>query len=483
MRRGYALIITLLLGSLACGFITTATPSSTRPSKPTTALPSSVADATPTAEPLVPPPGDVTVTQTPSGNLPLPTQEEPTKTPYPTSVLDTQFKRAIEQIQSQVSELRGLQLKYPVPFVLLSPDELQKNMVNDFWANNTAEDIADGVIELSILGLLEPDFDFGGFYIDLLSEQVAGYYDNEMAEMFVVQGQGFQGYEHLTYSHEYTHVLQDQNYDIKYGLNYNDDVCETDSERCTAILALIEGDASLSELVWFQYYATAEDQQQVIDFYSTLSSPVYDNAPAFLKDDFVFPYVQGLTFVQSLYDQGGWEAVDAAYQDPPASTEQILHPELYPSDTPIKVDLPDLTAALGEGWREVFKGQVGEWYTYLILARAADSNARLDDTTAQDAAAGWGGDLYTVLHNDGANSTALVMKTIWDAPREAAEFSTAFQQYANIRFEAAATQQGDTLTWSYPGGYSSFYHSGDTTIWIIAPDSTAAQTISDLVQP
>jgi hypothetical protein len=304
-----------------------------------------------------------------------------------------------------------------------------------------------------------------------------------MAEMFVVQGQGFQGPEHLTYAHEYTHVLQDQNYDIKNGLNYNDDACEVDSERCSAILALIEGDATLSELTWFQFNATAQDQQQVIDYYNSLTSPIYDSSPAFLKEDFVFPYVQGLTFVQSQYDQGGWDAVDAAYNNPPVSTEQILHPELYPSDTPIKVDLPDLTTALGEGWREVSQGQMGEWYTYLILACAANSNARLDDTTAQAAAAGWGGDSYQVLHNDATNSTALVMKTIWDTPRDAAEFTTAFQKYANIRFGVAATQQGDTLTWSYSGGYSSFNHSGDTTIWIITPDSSTAQAVSGLVQP
>jgi hypothetical protein len=202
-----------------------------------------------------------------------------------------------------------------------------------------------------------------------------------------------------------------------------------------------------------------------------------------MKDDFAFPYFQGFTFVQSFYDQGGWSAIDAVYQNPPVSTEQILHPELYPNDTPIPVDLPDLVSALGEGWREVSRNQMGEWYNYLILARAANENARLDDTTAQNAAAGWGGDEYLVLHNDATDSTAFVMKTIWDTPNDAEEFSTAFQQYADIRFGVSASQQGDTLTWSYPGGCSSLYHSGDTTVWIIAPESATAQTITNLIQP
>jgi hypothetical protein len=476
MHRGYIILIVLILSSLACGFIGTATPALTRTSHPTEAVSTqSPADTTSAG---------LASAQTPIANATSAfTQEEPTKTPYPTSVLDSQMTRQINQIQSQVIEERGLQPKYPVPVVLLSPDELGQNVTNDFLADYTDEEMADDVLELSTIGLLEPGFDLKGFYTELLSEQVAGYYDNDTAEMFVVQGQGFDGPEHMTYAHEYTHVLQDQNYDIKNGLNYSDDACKTDTERCAAIQALIEGDASLSEISWFQNYASTQDQQQIIDYYNSMNSPVYDRAPAFLQDDFVFPYTQGSDFVQQIYDQGGWSAVDAVYHNPPVSTEQILHPELYPSDTPISVELPDLTSTLGDGWREVSRNQMGEWYTYLILAHAANANARLDDTTAQNAAAGWGGDEYLVLHNDATDSTAFVMKTIWDTPKDAAEFSTAFQQYADNRFGVTATQQGDTLTWSYPGGYSSFYHSGDTTIWINAPDSSTAQTITGSVQP
>jgi hypothetical protein len=476
MHRGYVLIIMLLISSLACGFISTTTPSPTSTSLPTRAISTKAPTNTP---------GVVAVnTQAPpAGVTSAPTQEERTKTPYPTSVLDARMTRDISLIQSQVVRERELQPKDPVPVVLLSPADLRNNVINDFLADYTDEETADDVFELSIIGLLEPGFDLRAFYLELLSEQIAGYYDDDVAEMFVVQGQGFEGPEHLTYAHEYTHALQDQNYDINHGLNYNDDACEVDTERCAAIQSLLEGDASLSEITWYQNYSTSQDQQQIIDYYSSLSSPIYDSAPAFLKDDFVFAYDQGLTFVQSIYDQGGWSAVDQVYHNPPVSTEQILHPSLYPADTPIPVDLPDLTSALGDGWREVSRNQMGEWYTYLILARADDASARLDDTTAQTAAAGWGGDEYLVYHNDATNGTAFVMKTIWDSTNDAGEFSTALQKHANLRFGIKAKQQGDTLNWSYTGGSSSFYHSGDTTIWIISPDATITQTISELVQP
>jgi hypothetical protein len=471
MRRGILLIIIFVLSSLACVFINLATQV---PTETPTAV--SAGRQTSTSAPGA--------THTPAFEVTAgPTSEESTKTPYPTSVIDSQLTNEINQIQTQVVEERDLRPKHPVPVVLLSPEELRRNVVNDFLADYTDEETSDDVMELSIIGLLDPGFDLHDLYINLLSEQIAGYYDNETAEMFVVQGQGFQGPERLTYSHEYTHVLQDQNYDIKNGLNYNDDACEVDTERCAAIQALIEGDATVSETIWFQYYSTAQDKKEISAFYNSLKSPVYDSAPAFLKDDFVFPYDQGTTFVQDIFTNGGWSAVDAVYNNPPVSTEQILHPNLYPSDKPIPVDLPDLVSALGEGWREVSRNQMGEWYTYLILARGADADARQNDTTAQSAAAGWGGDEYLVLHNDATSATAFVMKTVWDTTDDAAEFSSSFEKYANTRFGVKAAQQGDTLTWSYTGGYTTLYHSGATTIWITVPDATTAQTITGLVQP
>ena len=476
MHRMYVIIAILLITTLACSIVNTVTPVST----PSAVSTQSLETQPPTNTPVATSAG----TQAPSSKLTTtPTQEEPTKTPYPTSVLDSQMTTEINLIQSQVVQERGLQPKSPVPVVLLSPDELRNNVVNDFLADYTDEKMTDDVYELSIIGLLDPGFDLRTLYTNLLSEQIAGYYDNDVKEMFVVQGTGFNGPEHLTYAHEFTHVLQDQNYDIKNGLKYNDDTCEVDTERCAAIQALIEGDATLSEYTWFQGFATSQDQQQVVDYYNSLKNPVYDSAPEFLKKDFVFPYQQGLTFVQYFHDNGGFAAVDAVYKNPPVSTEQILHPELYPADTPIKVDLPDIASSLGTGWREVSRNTMGEWYTYLILADGSKPVARLDDATAQTAAAGWGGDEYLVLHNDSANITSFVMKDIWDTANDASEFSVALQRSLNSRFGLIASQNADTYSWSYSGGYSSFLISGSTTIWIIAPDAATAQIISGLVKP
>jgi hypothetical protein len=473
MKRGYIIVLVLIFSALACGIPSTATQVPTETSHPVVTVTVQSPSSTATI-PVVP-----NVTATPVNT---PTPEKPTKTPYPTSVLDPQMSSDISQIQSQVVSERGLQQDNPVPAVLLTTDQLKQNVVNDFLADYTQEQSNDDVIELSTIGLLDPGFDLRGFYITLLGEQVAGYYDNDTKEMFIVSDTGFNGPEHLTYAHEYTHALQDQNFNLN-SLNFQGDVCNKESDRCDAVLALVEGDATLSEFTWYANYASAQDQQEIVTFYNSFKQPIYDSAPAFLQDDFIFPYNQGLSFVTALHDSGGFSSVNAAFHNPPASTEQILHPALYPSDTPVAVTLPDLLSALGSGWREVSHNKMGEWYDYLILARGVNASARQSESTAQEAAAGWGGDDYIVFHQDADNQTVFVMKTVWDTPNDATQFASTFQQYATTRFGVSAAQDGNTLSWTYSGGYTSLVQSGSTTIWINAPDSSTAQVISGLVQP
>jgi hypothetical protein len=400
------------------------------------------------------------------------------------SSLPLEITRQMDEIQKEVIDLRGLQPDRPVERELLTPEQLRQRVIEDFLKDYSKEEARNDAISLAAFGLLKPDFDLYDFHVDLLSEQVAGFYDDETKKMYIVQGEGFQGPERLTYAHEYDHALQDQNYDIENGLNFNDDACDKDSERCAAVQSLLEGDASALEIEWLSTYASPQDLTDIQRFYSNYQSPVYDSAPAFLKEDFIFPYTYGQSFVGYLHDQGGWEVVDQAYENPPVSTEQILHPEKYPNNTPVSVSLPDLSGSLGEGWQEVDHGVMGEWYTYLILAFGLDQQARIGETEAQTAAAGWGGDAYEVYYNERKDETVMVLQTTWDSQKDAAEFSTAFQQYADARFGSSKVSSSGGQTWEIPGTYLQFNIDGQTTTWLQAPDSTTAQALHEtLAEP
>lgn len=413
-------------------------------------------------------------TSTPSGQL---TDNTPAST-FPTAELPKYITKIMDQIQTEVIQIRGLLPKNVIPRALLSPAELRNKVVNDFLVDYTSQDAQNDAISLSILGLLPRDFDLLSFYKELYSEQIAGFYDDEAKEMFVVRGSGFDGPEKMTYAHEYTHVLQDQNYDLRNGLMVNDKDCKKESERCAAITALIEGDASLTEFTWLYQYASDQDRSDIQTFYQSYKSPVYDSAPPFMKEDFLFPYSSGQEFVQVLHDQGGWQAVNNAYVNPPVSTEQIMHPNRYPSDTPVIVSLPDISSVLGEGWMQIEDNVVGEWYTYLILAKGYRPETQIDDTVARIAAEGWGGDAYQVYYDPSTQQIVLIIDTIWDTNKDAREYYDAFTQYGIDRWGRPITQSGSMTNWKIDTQAARIQYQNQKNLVIIAPDSITLDLVT-----
>lgn len=380
----------------------------------------------------------------------------------------------LEEIQGQVSTVRGLYPTGPLDRELLAPEALRQHVKDDFLLDYTSEQAADDVRVLALFGLVEPGFDLLGFYLDFYEEQVAGYYDTEVEKMYVI-GSRWGGAERLTYAHEYVHALQDQTYDLEDGLGYNDEVCLEDSERCAALSALIEGDATLVEEQWWQSYSTQQDYEDLLAAIDSYSDEVFSTGPAYIQHDFLFPYEQGLEFVRSLFRKGGWAAVDAAYLDPPTTTEQILHPELYGKDPPIPVEVPDVVEALGEDWRELETGVLGEWFTRLVL------DEEIPGWDAGTGAAGWGGDAYRAYANEAGDRTALVLLTRWDTARDAFEFVEAFQDYAGWRFGERRTEQAERR-WTWQHGSVSLERAYDQTLWIVAPDEATQESIRQAVE-
>jgi hypothetical protein len=410
---------------------------------------------------------------TPGSPRLLPTEVGPAATfgPDPGESIPLEIREQMDQIQEEVVLLRGLQPTGPVARALLSPEALRQYVTDDFLADYTEEEARDDARTLALLGLMEPDYDLFNLYLELYSEQIAGFYDDELKQMFVVQGAGFHGPERITHAHEYTHALQDQHYDLRNGLGFNDEACELDSERCAAIQALVEGDASLLEERWLLTYATDQDYQDLLDFYDSLESPVFDSAPQFLQDDFIFPYQSGRAFVEHFFLDGGFAAVDAVYADPPSSTEQILHPERYPSDRPVKLEPAELLASLGSGWREIDRDVVGEWYTQLTLRE------QVLPEQAAPAAEGWGGDYFLTFYHDEQNQGALVLLTVWDSVRDAHEFFGVFLEYGDTRFGGRSLSTTAQAAWDSSLGHASIELLGDQTLWILAPDAQLAQTL------
>ena len=435
----------------------------TTPTKPSTATP--ISQLNPTS------------TQPSEGNP----ADTPTSQPTEPS-LPEEIANQMDEIQNQVSALRGLQAQKSIPRNLITTDQLRQYVIEDFLKDYSAEEARQDTLELSVFGLLDPDFDLFNFYQSLLIEQISGFYDQEKEQMYVIQGEGFGGMERFVFSHEYNHNLQDQNFDFEDGLKLDDLTCEKDNERCAAIQALIEGDSTLLSLQWLREYGTRQDMQDIQKAVGELSQPIYDSAPEFIKEDFGFPYQAGQEFVQALFNEGGWEAVDQAYRDVPLSTEQILHPDRYPADKPILVDLPDLAPVLGEGWTEITRNTMGEWYTYLILALGVNPTTRLDQDQAKRAAEGWGGDTYVVFYNETTQTTTMVLSAVWDTTSDASEYAIILKKYLKLRFGNAIFDQANKTDWQIDEAYIQIHLEKKQTTWIHTTTKEMAQQIWEIVQ-
>ena len=229
----------------------------------------------------------------------------------------------------------------------------------------------------------------------------------------------------MYYSHEYDHALQDQNFDLETFTDGLDD--ETD--EALARQALVEGDAYVLMTYWLQEHLTPEELTEVIQSSSDPEAmAALDRVPPIVQAQLIFSAIQGLQFVGTLQMSGDWAAVDAAFADPPTSTEQILHADKYTSrEEPIKVDLPDdLATKMGAGWSVVDEDTMGEHQTSIWLGYGTGE-------TATDAATGWGGDRITLL--GGPNDAwAVAWHTAWDSEDDAAEFE--------VRAESAVEDAG-----------------------------------------
>jgi hypothetical protein len=323
------------------------------------------------------------------------------------------------EIRTQVIALRGLQPTKAVEPVALEEAQLRANLTAEFDRENSADELKLAEDLLITLGLLPAGTDLRTTMLDFQTGQVAGYYSPDKDELFVVNRSGGLGAsERVTYAHEFTHQLQDQAIDLNsLGLDSTDQ-----GDRALAHLALVEGDAVAIQSQWMLANLTPEQLGQLLG--SSLDPKALEalqKAPPYIRETAIFPYQDGLAFVNASVSSGGYEALEAVYDDPPASTEQILHPGKYQAgEAPASVSIPDgMASALGPGWTVAGQDTLGELILRIWLSLGGVARAEANAATA-----GWGGDRLALLRGPNG-AVAVGMITTWDTAADAAEFLAA----------------------------------------------------------
>ncbi len=368
------------------------------------------------------------------------------------------------EIESRVSDIRGLPPKSPVVTTLLTADELRQRVEDDLLADYTAEDAQKDVWVYAAFDFLPPDFDLYTFSRNLYSEQIAGFYDPETDEFVVVSDDKvLDANEQLTHAHEYMHALQDQHFNLDL---LDDESLSADTQA--ALQGLAEGEAVLLQSHYMQ-----EGYVDVLALMSELENvetPVLDGAPPVLANSLLYPYTAGLAFAQTLYDQDGYAALNMAWANLPQSTEQILHPERYlAGDAPQLVTLPPLTDTLGAGWLLADEDVLGEFMLREYLSQ------QLNPQQVDTAVTGWGGDRFAVYTHTDDGSLALVLRLIWDTDEDATEFAALYPHYPATLFDTASQLQGNGgECWQGPADVICLFQTGRETLIIRAPDQETA---------
>jgi hypothetical protein len=422
----------------------------------------------PTATPTVTPTPSITPTRYPPTWTPTPPPTlPPTRTPTPMPTFNPAVQTGLSRLRDQVASVRGFDNMIDIPTALLSSDLLEPALRSILDIQRRQPELINQARGLAALGLIRPGFDLSRYTMNRFADNAGGFYA-PWQDVINVVGQQFGGVQMIVYAHQLAHGLLDQQSGFaKWGLY---PICLHGDDQCQAQEALIEGDAELTTDRWLAKH-TADLSKDALPQYQALPPAVDDPAaPPFVLRDVAFRSEFGRPFVDALYQSGGWAAVNAAYENPPISTEQILHPDKYlKRENPLTVTTASLTNVFGSDWQLIADETLGEWRTYLLLAAGDDEAARLSEDTSQKAAAGWGGDRYQAYYDPQTDQTALVVQWMWDTPQDATEFQQAMSAYLDLRFRGTKSQLPDQSCWSANRQTACLYSSEKGTLWVLAP--------------
>ena len=374
----------------------------------------------------------------------------------------------LEQVASDVVEIRGLAPKSEVEYRFVTSDQLREMLVSDFEEEYPQEEARIDQEVYVLLDLMEQNEDLYTILIDVFSEQVIGFYDYDSGELYVVSDREELGpVEKVTFAHEYTHALQDQHFDLS-SLPLQE---EDNSDLATAALSLTEGDAVLTQYNYMMSYLSADELEAVLEESQQVEMEQFEAAPRFISESLLATYLEGFNFVLEL---GGWEDINQAYADLPQSTEQILHPEKYlVRDEPQDVTMPDLENALGVGWSQLDSDVLGELSIRIYLETFVAQHV------AEVAAEGWDGDRYLYLKS-AEGEKLLALRSTWDSDSDADEFFDAYISFVREKSDGAwdlILEEATERQWRIEGLSLYLGRNGSDVLIIIAPSEVVAERV------
>jgi len=358
------------------------------------------------------------------------------------------FLQAADEVLEQMSRILALPVKEPLKKSLRSRAQIHDYLVQQEKEEKEPEKRYADERALEAFGLIPRGFPLESFLMDLMTEQIAGLYDPKSKEFFIADWISPEDQKPVM-AHELTHALDDQYYHIdpwEKAARPNDDA-ESARE------AVLEGSALAA---MFDYVLlpqklsvrTFPDISVLINDQTADEEgkdPMLQKAPPFIRDDLLFPYVAGANFTQQfLKANSGWGDFYKVFENPPVSTQQILHPELYFAGVkPLPIALPDLAPILPAGWKELDQNVMGEYGLKEVVKQF------LGDAEAEKLSPDWAADRYAISESADKKQTLLIFCLRLEKPEDTKEFFTQYSSLLKKKYPAhmAVEEQPSLLQW------------------------------------
>ncbi len=356
-----------------------------------------------------------------------------------------ELEALVERIKPEVEELRGLEFERPVRVAVTDRAGFLAYAQKRIEKTSSVEELAAQGLVGKLCGLLPPDYDLLAETLEVLEEQVGGFYDPADEAFYLMDT--FRGdIARVILAHELTHALDDQHFDIDGRI----EALGKDSDALFAYHAVVEGSGTSVMNRWMLERMAELDPKALADG-GGISMEAVSQAPPYVWKPLIATYLCGAAFLQRSEQVMAGQVrppspddFDLAFRHPPRSSEQVLHPgkfwgkvpghrgmppEKVPMDEPVRVRLA--AEALPEGWQATYQDTLGELGLALIAEPLAErggleASKILGVRFTSDAAAGWGGDRFALLEGPGG-ACALVGVTVWDDGAQADEFLAALR--------------------------------------------------------
>ena len=420
--------------------------------------------AQPQPQPTPQPPNDSGAVQVPGAGASVQNQQSGTATsqsdePEPeTHITKGQAKdlfRSVDEILDFVSKDTGLPIEHKVKHNLITRQEVQKYVDKRMKDDKDEKRLEQSRLVLQKFGLLPPDYDLHAEFVRLMGEQVAAYYDPKTKSVNLLDWVQLDTQKPIL-SHELTHALQDQKVGIeKWELaGAKDDATPLPDQQEYSVEEAQSARQCVTEgqgmAVMFDYMLAPVGKNlltapEIITamqagMADNKDSPVFAQAPMFLRESLLMPYTFGLDFVKTVMANKGKEAAFAGIlENPPIDTRQIMQPETYLLHHVVAPPpIPNFDQMVAPSYERFDFGSMGEFDVYLLAKQYGASDA-------PNYYRHWRGGYYFAARAKTApkDQIAMLYWSRWDSPEAARDFAKLYADYLPKRYQKAVLQTAD----------------------------------------